>query len=163
MFSPKYRMRAGIVLASLLALALVASSCTFEPDPKPAPAESTLGAGYWKSSYGDGFEITATRFLSYLDADKTVSFAGDLIAHRALSATSGYITVYVTENHSLYAPAEGKWYVIAWKDLSATGLSMSTPYKEGSEYNGLSTREAAETEYTIENGYFGWYADYLLQ
>lgn len=57
--------------------------------------------------------------------------------------------------YSSTAPDAGKWYAIAFKDLSANSVKLSGAYGTKSSTNSL---EEAIKEFTIENKYFGVYS-----
>jgi hypothetical protein len=162
-----------LLIAGTLALSLLVSGCSFSPDessPSPAATETVNTdtaklTGYWKSSYGDGFAINGTSFTQYDNAAKDVSFAGTVVNVRNLSATSGYLTILVTDTGT-WGKTVGYYYVMAWANLSATGIDEATAYKVGGAVNnGIQDRIAAENEYTIGNGYFGYLltSEYLKQ
>jgi len=160
----------ALLAAGTLALCLVVPSCSFTPsETTSAPsATETLNtdtsklAGYWKSSYNDGFEINGATFAQYDDAAKGISFAGTVVNVRNINAASGYLTILVT-NSGTWGKTVGSFYVIAWQIVSDSKMKESTAFKTGSTSNsGISTRIAAENEFTIDNGYF-WFADYLKQ
>ena len=60
--------------------------------------------------------------------------------------------------YSESAPDVGKYYAVAFKNLTASSVSLSGAYK----YNGKSSCETlaeAKTEFTISNGYFATYSE----
>ena len=163
----------SLLVAGTLALSLVVSSCSFSPSETVSTpsASETLNTdtskltGYWKSSYNDGFEVNGTTFTQYDDAAKGVSFAGTIVNVRYINPTSGYLTILVT-NKGSWGKTAGYYYVTAWRIVSDTKINESAAYKAGSASNsGISTRIAAENEYTIDNGYFAYLStsDYLKQ
>ncbi len=153
------------VLSALLTSLFFITSCdvaTVDPVPETKTTDTVL-TGYWKSSFGDGFEITGTTFISYADKAKTITYKGDIIKVLKESATAGGYVMKVFESTENYAPKNGTFYVVRWKDYAVTTVKQATPYKEGAEYNGLSTQSQAENEYTIANGYYGSFAAYEKQ
>ena len=163
----------SLLVAGTLALCLLVSGCSFSPDEtssSPSASETvntdtTKLTGYWKSSYGDGFKVNGTTFSQYDDASMGVSFAGTIVNVRNINSTSGYLTILIT-NAGTWKIKDGPYYVIAWANLSASGIDESAAFKTGSPSNtGMPNRIAAENEYTIENGYFGYLlsSDYLKQ
>jgi|GEM_PF-1145364 hypothetical protein len=66
--------------------------------------------------------------------------------------TSEYWYRYTTT-----APDVGKWYAISYKDLTSTSINLAGAGKAGG-VKSTSTLEDAVKEFTIENGYFGYYS-----
>jgi hypothetical protein len=134
-----------------------------EPVEKKEDKETSKAnlTGYWKSSYGDGFEITGTIFTQYDDASKTVSFAGTIVNNPDLTNSSNYITIKIT-NGGTWGKTLGNYYVIHYKDFAATTVKESCAYKSGGQSDNA-TQTGAETEFTIANGYFAYYGDYIKQ
>ncbi|MDR2898326.1 MAG: hypothetical protein LBU99_05865 [Spirochaetaceae bacterium] len=121
--------------------------------------------GYWKSDYGDGFEITDTTYTQYDSAAKDVSFAGTIVNKPNLYGNSGYIIIQITDSGS-WEKKEGCYYVIRWKSLSERGVqqgSASSADWTADINKGLPTPTEAEAEYTEEKGYFGYYGTYAKQ
>ncbi|MCX7786499.1 MAG: hypothetical protein N2442_02235 [Spirochaetes bacterium] len=125
--------------------------------------------GYWKSGYGDGFEIKwdsssgGYLFKQYDDANKTVSFAGTIENNPDLTASTGYIVIRITDGGTWYKPV-GSYYVVHWKDFTGDTVKEASAYKVGGTNNdGMPTAQQALQEYTVENGYFGYYGEYQRQ
>jgi hypothetical protein len=121
--------------------------------------------GYWKSTYGDGFEITGTTYTQYDGADRSVSFAGTIVNFPNLYRSSGSIIIRITDSGS-WGKTKGYYYAIRWRSLSKRGVEQScaanlsvSPEKN----NGLPTYAQAATEYTEANGYFSYYGAYAKQ
>lgn len=123
----------------------------------------TVLTGYWKSSFGDGFEVKDGVFTSYADAAKTVTWKGEIIKELTDSKTEGGYVLKVFDSTEEWAPFNDKYIVIRWKDYSITTVKEAAPYHATKEYNGLDTAEQAEKEYTVLNGYYGMYGDYQKQ
>lgn len=121
--------------------------------------------GYWKSSYGDGFEITngtPKMFYQYDDASKTVSFAGEIVNSSSLSAETGFATIKIT-NGGTWKKTVGEFIVIRWKNLAVNVCSQSTAGKLTGGKSTCATQAEAETEFTEDNSYFGYYGEYEKQ
>ena len=139
-------------------ITLVLSGCTTE-----ITAGDTL-IGYWKSSYGDGFELksgTPVMYYHYNDASKSVSFAGEVVHSPSLKSADGYLTVRITDSGS-WNKTVGEYLVISWKNFNGSEVSESTPYKAGGAST-LGSVSAARDEQTIDNGYFSFYSDCTRQ
>ncbi len=150
-----------ILSVSLLAGSLALTGCA------AASSGNELSSlnGYWKSGYGDGFEISGTSYAQYDDTEKHVSFAGTIVNAPDLTADSGFLTVKIT-NSGTWLKTANYYYVIQWKNLSLGKVSASAA--NNGDYldvknNGMASQALAEAEYTISNGYFGYFGDYLKQ
>ena len=62
--------------------------------------------------------------------------------------------------YSSTAPDAGKWYAIAFKDLTDNAVKVSGAYGAKSSTD---TLEEAVAEFTVENGYFAFYSDCAKQ
>ncbi|HOV14004.1 MAG TPA: hypothetical protein PK771_06950 [Spirochaetota bacterium] len=153
----------------LLSIALFFSfiSLTGCPTPESTTTTSTTVeqlVGYWKSSYGDGFEVksgTTKMFYQYDDKTKAVSFAGEIVNSASLSAETGFLTVKITDKGSWFK-TEGEYLVIRWKNLATNIVKQSAPYKQGGKST-CATPTEAESEFTETNGYYGYFGEYDKQ
>jgi hypothetical protein len=144
-------------------LLLIFTQC---PIIEPA-VENTL-TGYWKSgtSYADGFEITTfNKFYQYDNADKSISFAGDIVDNSLLSNESGFITIKITDSGT-WMKTVNEYLVVRWKNMAGNYCKECTPYKSGGAST-MPTILKAEEEFTIENEYYnppspGW-GEYIKQ
>lgn len=153
-----------IFAVSLLWGSLSLTGCDTLFSSDSSSDDSSL-SGYWKSSYGDGFEIDGKKFLQYDDAAKAVSFEGTIQGNPNLDTESGSFTIKIT-NSGTWGKTIDAYYVIMWKNLTDDGVSQSSANNgdfTDAKNNGMATEELAEAEYTIENGYFGYFGDYLKQ
>lgn len=134
---------------SLLAIAFamfvgVFVSCA----PQPSDAASIYGT--WKSK-SDGYTITETTVVYDYD-DGVWSFTGAIE-----EITSDYI-FYSLENKT-------KFYAICYKNLTENSCDFSNAYKDedagGKAY--CDSLEDAKKEFTIENGYYGIFGEYVRQ
>ena len=117
--------------------------------------------GYWKSSYGDGFEINSTQFYQYDDATKTVSYAGNIVNNPDLESGSDYITIEITDAGT-WGKTVGEFYRVHWKEFTKNTVKESSAYKSGGAST-MPSQATAETEFTVANGYFAYYGDYEKQ
>ena len=123
--------------------------------------------GYWKSSYGDGFELyyenLQLKYKQYDDATKTVSFAGIVVNNPDLTASTGYIIIQITDTGT-WGITVGNYYAVHWKDFTGDTVKQAAAYKVGGDKNnGVPTAEEAATEYTVTNGYYTYYGNYQRQ
>lgn len=153
-------------LVSVLAFSFSACNVTTEPEVehvyKQIDADDPL-VGTWTdgTKYGT-YIITNTTF------ENAGSYKGNNLVVQKLDSTSGYIyikyTVSMNEDYSYSetAPDVGKWYAIFYKDLGAEKISIYGAYKEGGATS-CETLDEAVTEFTVDNGYFGFYTSHTRQ
>ena len=155
--------RALAVLCALLFVSFGFMSCQQEDETEYVNYSLT---GTWQSSYGEIFKITSTSLSNggswgdaYAGNNLVVSYTND-------EATSGYIYIKYTRamnpdySYSETAPDVGKWYAIAFKELTASSVSLSGAYGTVSS---TSTLEEAISTFTIDNGYFTIYSECVKQ
>jgi hypothetical protein len=151
------------MVAALAACLVLLSGCELAT----SSADGAL-TGYWKSTSGDGFDLSGNtlegfRYVQYDDADRNVSFAGIVANRPNFDASTGYIIVLVTEPGS-WGKTAGSYYAIHWKNLSGSLVAAASAYKVGGAHNnGMETLAEALAEYTVENGYYGYYGEYEKQ
>lgn len=145
-------------------IAIVFSGC---PEPTVIKYDTSL-IGYWKSGYGDGFEIKKTDltsdpyiFYQYNNSEKSVSFAGYLANTIDFDASSGYIIVRIINSGTWNKTLDG-YYSIHWQNLIMNTVQESCAYKTGG-FNTMPTLANAEDEFTIQNGYYVLHGDYEKQ
>lgn len=153
-------------LVSVLAFSFSACNVTTEPEVehvyKQIDADDPL-VGTWTdvTKYGT-YIITNTTF------ENAGSYRGNNLVVQKLDSTSGYIYIKYTVSmnadysYSETAPDVGKWYAISYKDLGAEKISISGAYKEGGATS-CETLDEAVTEFTVDNGYFGFYTSHTRQ
>lgn len=150
------------VLAALLLVSSVAfTGCKTETETEYVPY--TL-SGKWVDSSEATYEITNSTFKNYgKDYD---SYEGDnlLVSFANDEETAGYIYIKYTKSmnpdgtYSADAPDVGKWYAIAFKNLSEKSISISGAYKKEG-ITSTETLEEAMSEFTVDRGYFAYYSD----
>lgn len=153
------------LLLLVLSLAWGILSITGCAQPTDDPESTPSLEGYWKSSYGDGFEISGTSYKQYDDSTKSVSFAGTIVNNPDRNAASDSLTIRITDSGS-WGKTVDRYYVIKWKTLAGKGISQSAANNgifTDVKNNGMETQALAEAEYTEGNGYFGYYGDYVKQ
>jgi hypothetical protein len=118
--------------------------------------------GSWRvvDSPGEEYTITETMF-SY--GDDYYGYTGTIVNHRAIGASSGYLTIEYTAN-SFYSTAEGMFCVIHYKYLTPSTVSVAGAYNAddpdfgANDTGGKATQAEAEEAYTVGNGYFEAYS-----
>ena len=155
------------------------------PDGVYELSDNSALIGTWVNSYSGGtsvYKITSSTFdnsgtSSYNGTTSTYdSYAGNnlVVSYTNDEATSGYIYIKYTRaycsTHSdpttytyIYdtdAADVGKWYAIAFKELTASSVSLSGAYGTVSS---TSTLEEAISTFTIDNGYFTTYSECVKQ
>lgn len=153
-------------LVSVLAFSFSACNVTTEPEVehvyKQIDADDLL-VGTWTdgTKYGT-YIITNTTF------ENADSYKGNNLVVQKLDSTSGYIYIKYTVamdayySYSKTAPDVGKWYAISYKDLGAEKISISGAYKDDGATS-CETLDEAVTEFTVDNGYFGFYTSHTRQ
>lgn len=166
--------RALAVLCALLFVSFGFMSCQQEDDDNGLPdgvyelSDNSALIGTWQSSYGEIFKITSTSLSnggSWGDA-----YAGNnlVVSYTNAEATSGYIYIKYTRamnpdySYSETAPDVGKWYAIAFKELTASSVSLSGAYNASGKTSTETLEEAIST-FTIAKGYFNNYSECAKQ
>lgn len=158
----KFNLILKLLLIFALVFILIGCPEAFQEDKeKDSESKTYTLKGYWKSSYGDGFEITSSTFYQYDDASKSISFTGDIVNHTNFNSESGYITILIT-NSGTWGKTLGEYYRAHWKNFSKNNVKESCAYKSGGEST-MSTQAGAESEFTVANGYYALYGDYERQ
>jgi len=112
----------------------------------------------WGGGYIEKYIIDETTFTS------EYTYAGTIAGHRSKSGGDGYITIKFTEN-SGYVDSEDKFYVIHYKDLSISEVTLAgawlgadPDFEYGVGPGGKATQAEAEAAMTVSAGYFGMYS-----
>ena len=117
-------------------------------------------AGVWTSDMGEKYTISSTKFTSAWGGD--VTYEGTIVNVREIDSTSGYITIKLTAA-AYYPESVGNYYVIHFRDLTSSTMKIAGAGKmEGDNYvggEGESTQAAAETRFTVQEGYFDGFSD----
>ena len=161
MKSSSFVKRAASLFSAILVLFLSFnfSSCKNESDIQYIYYDLS---GKWKDDSSSYFEISETEFKNY--GDSYDCYAGNNLLIAKTSNDSGYIYIKYTKamnpdySYSETAPDVGKWYAIAFKDLTSDSVKLSGAYKESGKTS-TETLEEAIKEFTVENGYFGTFSE----
>ena len=166
--------RALAVLCALLFVSFGFMSCQQEDETEYVNYSLT---GTWVNSYSGGtsvYKITSSTFdnsgtSSYNGTTSTYdSYAGNnlVVSYTNDEETAGYIYIKYTRamnpdySYSETAPDVGKWYAIAFKELTASSVSLSGA---AGTVSSTSTLEEAISTFTIDNGYFTIYSECVKQ
>lgn len=181
--------RALAVLCALLFVSFGFMSCQQEDDDNGLPdgvyelSSSNNLVGSWTSSYSEVFEISTSDFSckdTYAGDNLVVSYSND-------DKTVGYIYIKYTEVYDyaytepedasawskvtsgnytfwkkLSSTKKGKWYAVAFKELTASSVSLSGAYNASGKTSAETLEEAIST-FTIANGYFDIYSECVKQ
>ncbi len=105
--------------------------------------------GEWQSPYGDGYSISETTVV-YDDGGWGLGYTGAIE-----EITNDYI-FYSLENKT-------KFNAICYKNLTEISCELSGAYKDadagGKTY--CNSLEDAKKEFTVENGYYGRFGEYV--
>jgi hypothetical protein len=110
--------------------------------------------------YDDGFVVDASAKTFYYYSDSTFETKwGGPIVKIVSEGDASIMIINVTEiTGTFYTPPEtGKYFAVAYKNLTDDAVNSNTAYKAGGNNTGTATITEAVSEYTIANGYF----DYL--
>lgn len=168
--------RALAVLCALLFVSFGFMSCQQEDETEYVNYSLT---GTWVNSYSGGtsvYKITSSTFdnsgtSNYNGTTSTYdSYAGNnlLVSYTNDEETAGYIYIKYTRamnldsSYSETAPDVGKWYAIAFKELTASSVSLSGAYNASGK-SSTETLEEAISTFTIDNGYFDYYSECVKQ
>lgn len=168
--------RALAVLCALLFVSFGFMSCQQEDETEYVNYSLT---GTWVNSYSGGtsvYKITSSTFdnsgtSNYNGTTSSYnSYAGNnlVVSYTNDEETSGYIYIKYTRamnpdySYSETAPDVGKWYAIAFKNLTSSSLSLSGAYNASGKTSTETLEEAIST-FTIANGYFSYYSECVKQ
>lgn len=144
--------RALAVLCALLFVSFGFMSCQQEDETEYVNYSLT---GTWVNSYSGGtsvYKITSSTF----DNSGTSSYNGTTSTYDSYAGNN--LVVSYTNDED--AADVGKWYAIAFKELTASSVSLSGAYGTVSS---TSTLEEAISTFTIANGYFSTYSECVKQ
>ena len=169
--------------ALLVLFSLCMTSCIQETDSSNARTDpdtvttvtltdSDALLGTWTSAYGEVYTITTTAFDSTgtSSGSTVMCYAGDNLAVCKISDTYGimyfsYTRAYdaSTNTYTTTAAQVGKWYAVAYWNLSSTSVCLSGAYKSSDGYPAADSLEAAERQFTFANGYFTGFSECVKQ
>lgn len=113
----------------------------------PQPSGSASIYGTWKSNYGDGYTITETT-ITYDDGGYGLGWSGNIEEIKEPYIYSSF----KKDGKTLYK-------VTAYKDVTEVSANIADAYKNNK--NSANTLEEAKEEFTIDNGYFGYFGEYV--
>lgn len=166
--------RALAVLCALLFVSFSFMSCQQEDETEYVNYSLT---GTWVNSYSGGtsvYKITSSTFdnsgtSSYNGTTSTYdSYAGNnlVVSYTNDEETAGYIYIKYTRamnsDYSETAPDVGKWYAIAFKELTASSVLLSGAYNASGKTSTETLEEAIST-FTIAKEYFNNYSECVKQ
>lgn len=162
--------RISVLLTALFLSLASFTSCDFNADNNiertrvVSMSELPLLKGEWEASNTSSDKLVITETTVTSSWDGSINFEGTIINVRLIegSSSSGYITLLITKNEAGWGAIIGTYYVLYFTDLSASSVKEAAPYKNATtENNGLATQAAAEAEYTVTNGYYAMFSDYI--
>lgn len=115
--------------------------------------------GTWKSNWGDSYIISKdseTVTITYDDGGWGYGYKADVYG-----ITDNLIIIKFTEvGTSEYQNSINNYSCIFYENLTSSTVSMAEAYKEGSVLY-KSTPEEAASEFTKQNGYYGYTGEYI--
>ena len=120
-------------------------------------------AGTWKNLYNEIYKITETTFIC--DSNGYGFEANNLVADKK-DDKSGIFYMQITKNNGWWSNSDpvGKWYAVAYKNMTDTTLSLSnacTAYPE-CEMDCQNSLEAAKAHFDAEK-YFTYYGEFVKE
>jgi hypothetical protein len=138
----------------------------------PVPTIPTALCQYFQSRpysaahayYDDGFAIDASTKTFYYYQDSTFETKwGGPIVKIVPEGDASILIVKVAEVTGTWTPppGTGKYFAVAYKNLTEFAVNSNTAYKAGGNNTGTDTIAEAVSEYTVTNGYFDYLASTL--
>ncbi|MCR4580315.1 MAG: hypothetical protein K5681_08210 [Treponema sp.] len=127
----------------LFAIAMVIASLALVGCNEP---EEASVYGTWASEYNDGYEISESTIV-YDDGGYGYGWEG---------------TIEEVADSYIYYSISGKYFALAYKDLTTSSCKFSNAYKtDGLSYT--DTLDEAKTEFTVDNGYYSYFGEYAKE
>lgn len=157
--------RMSKIMGIMFVCAALVSAFVSCKNPVNGVSESSLN-GTWADSSGGEFIIdmqAKTLVNKYMyNGVENMSYAGNELSVVFTSDNAGYIYIKYTRaanpdwTYSESAPDVGKYYALAFNNLTGSSIKISGAWKEGGQTS-CTTLDAAKQEFTVANGYFGTY------
>lgn len=147
-------------MAFVLVCCFALSACK----PEAEINENATVIGKWVDDSNCTYEITATSFKNYGEGWSAYEGNNLVINYTNDDETAGYIYIKYTKaanpdwTYSETAPDVGKWYAIAFKNLTPKSIGISGAYKADG-VTATTTLEEAIDEFTIAKGYFATFTE----
>ncbi len=161
--------RAALFLSAVLFVAVSITACSPDFTMSTEQNVETITAldplvGDWKDG-DESYVITQETFTSSYKG--SLSYSGNDLKVLKISDSMGYIYIkYTMALDAEYKPSAtardvGRWYAIFYKNLTDSSISLSGAYgsKDGHKKTSTATLREAVAEFTVENGYFGYFSD----
>jgi hypothetical protein len=149
-------------ILTLFTFMLVVVSCDTAAEENPDEQTPTY-VGTWKNTYGETYNITESTFIC--DSNGYGFEAANLVIDKK-DNKSGVFYMQITKNNSWWSNSDpvGKWYAVAFKNMTDTTLSLSnacTAYPE-CEMDCQDSLEKAKAHFTVDE-YFTFFADFAKE
>lgn len=134
-----------------------------ENDTNNSNNQIPVYVGTWKNTYGETYNITESTFIC--DSNGYGFEAANLVVDKK-DNKSGVFYMQITKNNSWWSNSDpvGKWYAVAFKNMTDTTLSLSnacTAYPE-CEMDCQDSLEKAKAHFTVDK-YFTFFADFAKE
>ncbi|MBR6153329.1 MAG: hypothetical protein IKQ43_02725 [Treponema sp.] len=149
--------RMSKIMGIMFVCAALVSAFVSCKNPVNGPSSDSRLDGTWVSSYGENFIINTSAKTLENKYNGTTSYAGNELSVVFTHENSGYIYIKYTQNANVNGVV-GKYYALSFNNLTDSSVQISGAYKAGGQ-SACETLDAAKQEFTIANGYFGFYSD----
>lgn len=156
--------RMSKIMGIMFVCAALVSAFVSCKNPVNGVSESTLN-GTWVDNTGAKFIIDMQAKTLDNRGDGWLSYAGNELSVVFTSDNAGYIYIKYTRaanpdwTYSESAPDVGKYYALAFNNLTDSSIKISGAYKDGGQ-TACATLDEAKQEFTVANGYFGTYTEH---
>ena len=150
-------------ILTIIALLLVFVSCDTAVEENNTDSALPDYVGTWKNTYNEVYKITETTFIC--DSNGYGFEANNLVMDKK-DDKSGIFYMQITKNNGWWSNCNpvGKWYAVAYKNMTDTSLSLSnacTAYPE-CEMDCQASLDAAKTHFDAEK-YFTYYGEFVKE
>ena len=150
-------------ILTIIALLLVFVSCDTAVEENNADSALPDYVGTWKNTYNEIYKITETTFIC--DSNGYGFEANNLVADKK-DDKSGIFYMQITKNNGWWSNSDpvGKWYAVAYKNMTDTTLSLSNACTASPEYemDCQDSLEKAKAHFDAEK-YFTYYGEFVKE
>jgi len=159
MFNSISSLRGRLVCVALVAAFVLGTTAC--PQPTTETNSNTVFSTWTNTTEKYELNQTAATYNNYYGASGayTLYYSCSDVTVVPTTDTTGYIYAKFNDaSHIGSGATVGQWYAVYYKNLTDTSVSFSQAYKDGGKAS-VESLEAAKTEYTVDNGYFGSFSE----